>query len=207
MIYLIGGPSRCGKTTLARKVRTAFNAQSVSGDAIVASLKRTLQSDWVPDIFDKIHNPVSHSDPHDKQIERLRERDQYMWRFATEYITSVEYDGNDSIVFEGGLWPDFDMNFKPSVMAVFMVDTSVDRATKLIEMRDSPHTQNNWMKIGGWSDETITTWAQFDVYRSQQIIKLCKQYDLQYFDIAEHGIEYAQDLAIEYFHMQTPKRV
>jgi cytidylate kinase len=207
MIYLVGGPSRCGKTTLARKVRKIFNAQSVSGDAIVRSLKNVLEPDWAPDIFDKIHNPVSHTDPHDKQVDRLRQRDKYMWKFATEYITSVEYDGNDNVVFEGGLWPDFDIHFDVPFVAVFLVDTSIDRAAKLIAMRDHPDTQNNWMQAGGWSDETITRWAQFDVYRSQQIIELCKKYHYQYFDIADWGIEHAQDLALEYFRTHAPKRV
>lgn len=44
----IGGAARCGKSTLAREVRTSTNMQSLSGDAFRTTLRKTAEHGTFP---------------------------------------------------------------------------------------------------------------------------------------------------------------
>lgn len=195
MIYMIGGPSRSGKTTLAATLRQKLDAGSLSGDAMVRAIRDNNAPELIPDVFDKLYDPISHEDPPAKQIVRLRRRDRVMWDYAASYLMAIAHDRDQDVVFEGGIWPDFLQDFTPEHKAVFLVDTSDDRAERLIHMRNTS-TSNNWMQ--DWSDEKITKWAKFDVERSREIIRLCDQYGYHYFDISELTIDGAQTAALDY---------
>ena len=200
MIYLIGGPSRSGKTTLASVLRKRLAAHSLSGDAMVRAIRDNNNPALIQDVLVNVYDPIKHSDPPATQIARLRRRDRVMWNYAASYLTASHHDGDGDIVFEGGLWPDFLQDFDGEYRAVFLVDTSEDRAERLIHMRDTS-TSNNWMH--DWSDEKITTWAEFDRERSREIIRLCDQYGHQYFDIADLTIDGVQTAALEYLLAST----
>lgn len=196
MIYLIGGPARCGKSTLAKKLRKEIDGQVIAGDAFVHALQSNLEPSSLPDIFDhNVANVHLMTDP-ETRIDRLRRRDEAMWQFFQAYIkTALEDAPHDDILLEGNIWPDFLELFDMPYEAAFLIDTSLEQSKRLVTIRDS-HSDNNWMQK--FSDEELAKWAEFNAARSRRYQTLCQASGHRYFDIAELGIEEAQAKAFEY---------
>lgn len=197
MIYLIGGPSRSGKSTLAKRVRKHIDGQVISADAFQASLHEVLKPEWEPDIFTDVINPVNDSQPDEIKVKRCRERDNAMWQFFTSYFKEVERISADDILLDGQLWPDYVAALPLRHEAIFLVDTSSDQAERLIAIRDS-NGEHNWMKEKHYSDDRINRWVSFTIARSNLCIELCKKYNYPYFDIADGGMQVAENRAFEY---------
>lgn len=196
MIYLIGGSARCGKSTLAARVRKEVEGQVLAGDAFVHALQETLKPEWMPDIFDHAVASVSTVTTMEAKIDRLRRRDEAMWQFYESYIKTAVFDApHDDILLEGNIWPDFLELFSLPHKAVFLLDTSAEQAERLAAIRGSSG-DNNWMRE--FTDEKLVEWAKFNAARSERYVGLCRQHGYPYFDIAKHGIEGAEQRAFEY---------
>lgn len=199
-IFLIGGPARCGKSTLAKMVRREIDGQVLSGDSFNGSIVKSLDVSAAPDIFiDDVEKPSLIKHTHEEFIARLRRRDKVSWSFYRNYIEHAYRTSKDDILMDANLWPDYLPELKLVHSAVFMVDTSDNRADWARYIRDNVgDNENNWMRDRGYTDEKIELWAKFDVARARRIIELCKKYNYPYFDLAEHGISRAQELAKDY---------
>ncbi len=196
MIYLIGGPARAGKSTLAKMVRKEIDGQVLAGDAFVRSLRDNMEDQWIPDLFEHHNDPIEKHFPADAKIKRLRRRDKVSWQFYKAYLMAAAVGAaGDDVLIEGNIWPDFLPEFDLPHRAVFLIDTSPDQAVRLRKIRDSD-SDNNWMR--DFSDEKMDEWAMFNVVRSQRYIEYCQKHGFTYFDIADHGIEKAQLLAFEH---------
>ena len=191
MIRLIGGPARCGKSTLFHAAEAKFSGQAISLDnlrsafiAIVSeTMRRTLllapkESEYCPDDWTTI----------------LRQKDRPLWDGARAYIEAAAMK-RDDVLMEGGLWPDYVSELKVAYRAVFLVDTSLLHINRVIVAARDNHTHNNWMST--WTDERLTAWAVHNIARSERIKELAQEYDQPVFDIADHGIQEAQDAALE----------
>lgn len=198
MIYLIGGPARCGKSVLAEKLRQQVDGQVLSGDAINRSLRELTKPEWLPDLFEHVVDPLNEDDTPATRIERLRRRDRVLWQFLASYFEANDFQSDDNVLVDGALWPDFMANLTHEHKAAFLVDTSPDHAERIRKIRDDGATKNNWMSERGYTDEKITRWAEFNIARSHQVIKLCDIHHYAYFDIAEGGIDQAQARALQY---------
>lgn len=196
MIYLIGGSARCGKTTLARKVRKNFDGQVISNDAVMVSIRQVTTPDSQPDIFDKIVEPLADDATPEQRIARLRRRDEVVWTFMKGYYGAAPY-ANDDVLSEGCLWPSMLKELEQEHRAVFLVDTSPNHAERLIHIRDNLE-HNNWMRDRKYTDEYMRVWAEFNIARSREIIRECKEFGYEYFDIADLGIDEAERQAFEY---------
>lgn len=203
MIYVIGGPARCGKSTLAAQVRHKIDGLVLSGDAFVHALQENLRSEWIPDIFDHAVANVSQMHDIETRIDRLRRRDEIMWQFYQSYLVAALADApHDDILLEGNIWPDFLELFSLEHEAVFLIDTSIAQSERLISIRDSgTDSDNNWMQ--DFTDEKMVAWAAFNAARSQRYVKLCSQHHYRYFDIAELGIQQAESQAFEHLLKKT----
>lgn len=103
-IYLIGGSVRCGKSTLARRVRRAqLDAQVISQDAALQGLRSITTPESHPDIFEKSTDPIARDDPPRNEL-RLRRRDVVEWAFIKTYLAALKYSHDDALN-EGCLWP------------------------------------------------------------------------------------------------------
>ncbi len=196
MIYIIGGSARCGKSTLARQFRVGFDGQVLSGDSTRVAIRETSQPEWLPDVFDKIVDPTSEDDPPSKRIARFRRRDMVVWNFLQKYFDSVTF-ANDDVLVDGPLWPSMLKDYPLEHRAVFLVDTSIDHAERVLHIRDTAE-YGNWMRDEKYTDEAIRKWAAMNVERSKLMIDECKKYGYQYFDIAELGLDGSQVRALEY---------
>lgn len=197
MIYLIGGPARCGKSTLAERVRHKVDGDILSADAFKKTLLQNLHPSWVPDIFDHVIAPIGAMSSATRQIDRLRRRDERMWQFYDGYIDAdLQASPHKDILIEGNIWPDFIAGLRHTHKAVFLVDLAPaeDQFERLQKIRDSDD-DNNWMKTREFSDHALKKWAKFNRLRSERYVQLCRSYGYLYFDISQRGIGYAQDRA------------
>ena len=198
MIYLVGGPARCGKSVLAEKLRQQVDGQVLSGDAINRSLRELTQPEWLPDLFEHVVDPLNEDDTAATRIDRLRRRDKVLWRFLASYFAANDFQSDDNVLVDGALWPDFMAGLTLEHKAAFLVDTSPDHAERIRKIRDDGTSKNNWMSERGYTDEKITRWAEFNKARSRRVIELCNEYGYPYFDIADGGIDQAQARALDY---------
>ena len=192
MFRLIGGPSRCGKSTLADRVSRTHEGQHVSVDYLrysfatvgSAPVKEALQ--LAPD--HTLYTPT-------EWIQQLRCRDAIVWEGVRTYLDVAAPNGDD-VLMEGCLWPDYVSELEYDYRAVFLVDTSPDLANRLITAAADPNTHNNWQR--NKSPEWIKSWAQHNIVRSEYYKELCQQYNQPVFDIADSTIQQAQDAATEF---------
>ena len=197
MIYLIGGPARCGKSTLAKRMRRVIDGSILSGDAVVYGMKNYLKEEWMPGLFTGTVNPVRNLAEPAAQLERLLERDVAIWPFYEKYIENLQYDVPlEDILIDGNLWPELVKSLPHGHRAVFMVNLAAPevQAEGLIAIRDEG-ADNNWMKK--WDDERIRTWAHFNLLRSRRYVDMCNLHGYPYFDVSG-GFSEAQDQAFEY---------
>lgn len=209
MIYLIGGPARCGKSTLAVQMRREVDGEVISADAFKKSLQLNLRAAWMPDIFDHVVAPVAKMSSLARQVDRLRRRDERMWQFYQGYIDSaLEATPHEDVLIEGNIWPDFISGLRHTHRAAFMIDVSQadEQFERLKTIRDDHDSDNNnWMSKRGFSDSQLKKWAKFNLLRSQRYMQLCREFGYPYFDISRHGIQYAQDQAYAYLLQKSKK--
>jgi 2-phosphoglycerate kinase len=197
VIYLIGGPARCGKSTLAERVRHQVNGDVISADAFKKTLLQNLRPSWTPDIFDHVIAPIGSMSSATRQIDRLRRRDERMWQFYSGYIDAdLQASPHKDILIEGNIWPDFIADERYDHKAVFLIDLAPaeEQFERLRKIRDS-EDDNNWMKARDFNDRALKKWAKFNRLRSQRYAQLCRENSYSYFDISQRGIGYAQDRA------------
>jgi hypothetical protein len=199
MIWFIGGPARCGKSTLRNQARPFINGQVLSYDALRPSLLPLVSGDEK----EKLTMRISEGDSTPTEwVALLKQRDRVVWKVVkviAEELTNKREDG----ILEGNMWPDFMSDLTPDLgyRAVFLVDTSADRPERLISFARDEKTDNNWMHE--WSDERIRHWATYDLERSRETLRLGEEHHLPVFDIADGGITTAQDRALKYLRSTT----
>jgi len=201
VIYLIGGPARCGKSTLAKRFRKEIDGQVLSGDAFVKALQAVLKPQSLPDVFDRDIVAVRNLDSLEARVSRWRRRDEMMWQFYERYIRTAVADApHDDLLLEGNLWPDYLELFPYEHRAVFLIDTSKTQFERLKAIRDGV-SDNNWMQE--YDDDKLAAWAELNSLRSQHYVDLCNKLDYRYFDIADLGIEAAEQAAFEYLRQKA----
>lgn len=120
-LLIIGGPPRCGKSTLAQNTATARGISAVSGDA----LRRVLASagiDFLP------INPDTWATNTDEFIHACKDRDSKVANACAVYAEQLLADYR-SIVVEGCLWADelerFTLPIRPRNGADYLVQAEV----------------------------------------------------------------------------------
>lgn len=193
-VYLIGGPARCGKTTLTRRLQAQMSARVVELD-----LWKPAIINWTRAVGEHPILAAPSVSDHSPQewVTQLRNRDLFVWEGLAQMLANSP---NDGTIVEGPIWPDHvaATNFEREIKAVFLADLSpaFDQAKRLIKIARSAHTNNNWQ--GTWSDEKITAWAGYNRYRSSMYEEMAFVYGYPFFDVGATGLQDAQDAAFEF---------
>jgi hypothetical protein len=189
----IGGPARCGKTTLTHQTESLYTGQQVSLDnlrhAFIPLAAEAILASLEPDA------ELTETTTTDEWIDILRDRDRTVWTGAKAYLAAAT-DNNDDVLMEGCLWPDYIAELEVPFRAVFLVDTSPNHADRLIAVARSESTHNNWMREH--NDAWMRRWAKYNIARSERYKQLGDEYNQPVFDIADSGIAQAQAAALEY---------
>lgn len=192
MFRFIGGPARCGKSTLAKQVDALHAGQMVSLD--------NLRHAFVPLATKTVQKTLLVAPKHTKYdagewLNILRQRDATSWKGIKAYLVAAGKN-DDDVLMEGCVWPDYISELDDDYRAVFLVDTSPNHANRLIAAARGANTHNNWHSEK--TDEWIRGWAEYNIARSKLYKKLAQAHGQPVFDVADGGMQQAQDAALAY---------
>jgi 2-phosphoglycerate kinase len=156
MIYLIGGPPKCGKTTLAKKLSKKLKVPFVSTDTLEVV---TMEYVWkyAPDKFDTLYphsaskgknNDETYSKTSPKQIAKYYFKQAKATHSAIDSFSICEIsDGNDFIIEGYHITPQlvaslFKKYGKENFKTVFLVKTDT---TKFLQNIKNSSTPNDWI--------------------------------------------------------------
>ncbi len=177
-IYLIGGPARVGKTTLAQRLIQAAPAELVHLDHLLPAVRALADQSAVT----ALNTAPSINDNSPQQwLHHLRHRDRTLWTAAKAYITTA-HRNDSALAMEGGLWPDWTAQLEIEHAAVFLIDTA-DSADRLISI--AKQHPNSWMARRQWPEAKIRRWAKCNQFRSETIAELAEQHGYPIFDISQ----------------------
>lgn len=201
----IGGAARCGKSTLAREVRTSTNMQSLSGDAFRTTLRKTAEHGTFPVLHtpraEKIPDEKSFVDYHSTnahlEVEAKRTQANFVWPYIENYIHAIEHESADSVLVESiDVWPDLIALSGLEHRAAFLVNTSPEQAERIIASRGlDPY---DWMHQNEYSDARIRAWSNFNAQRSTLIQNLAEKAGYLCVDLAEVSFADGQAAAKDY---------
>jgi len=207
--YLIGGSSRCGKSTLARALRHRTGAHGLSGDALRDTLRKTTAPGTIPElnqpraekIVDEREFVEYHTLRAGDEIDKKRQQAAVVWPFLHNYLVTINRESSDVAVAESiDIWPDLIATSGLAHRAVFLVDTAPGQWERIVATRGVD--TKDWMHANGYSDERIQAWSAFNAQRSQVVKSLCDEYAYPCVDLAETGFAEAQRLALDMLQTQ-----
>ncbi|MFZ1301033.1 MAG: hypothetical protein WAQ27_00405 [Candidatus Microsaccharimonas sp.] len=192
-VYLIGGPARVGKSTLSRLLNEQIISHRITGDVLMQML---VKAEAIP------YAHVS-MEPKDTWLERLVIRDRRLWPHIHKLATDIVTHHNESIIIDGALYPDFlaELPLEVPYRFVVLVDTSsVDVQTeRMIEIRDSASSSNNWQKDHSYTDDFLKEWTSLNRGRSLQYVEQAGVHGVKVFDVADYPSQTKmQEAALEW---------
>ncbi len=198
MLYLIGGTARCGKSTLARRLRKHLGAQSVSGDAFRVSIKKNFTNSAIGHLHEDtlgfdLSQPSQYVKYHtvetDHVIGKMDLQSKLLSPLLATYAESVFLESDDDLIIESvDLLPQYLFNFATPYKAIFLVDTSVDQWQRIARFPDKHSWMNNRL-----NNEQVQAWATSSAARAKTIISMCEAFDAPYFDISNTDYNEAQE--------------
>ncbi len=194
MIYLIGGPPRCGKTVLAKKLSKKMNIPWLSCDTLDAIVqKHTSKKDWAKkfpysflrrqgasrnnDYFYNTYSPA-------KIISVLKKQAEAVHGAIDVAIACEIADGNDYI-FEGyHILPSFAQKIikkygKDKVRSVFLTKFDENKFAKDVRKSTTP---NDWLLVLTKKPETFVKVGKMVSLYSKIFEKEAKKFGLQIFN-------------------------
>lgn len=169
-LVVIGGVSRCGKTTLANKVLDRSNQRF-----------DTVRFDEFGDMLRKNLGPINHITHKDwKTPERFtalcRLRDKETFVAALPYINAL-LDNGRNVLAEGCLWPDYiaqaAFHAKADIKEVYLIPepiTDFAEATKSLRLKDKSDPSGGW--LGAYTDTELEDYARANAYRAEEYLRV-----------------------------------
>ncbi|HUO12532.1 MAG TPA: hypothetical protein VMU37_07225 [Caulobacteraceae bacterium] len=178
MLYLVGGASRAGKSSLAERMRIRHGVPWFPLDALKMSLFRGAPQLGV------------HPEHDDLETADL------MWPFVRALLENLIFDGRDYLVEGVNLRPDtiatFRLEADTPVAALFLGYPDIDPHRKRRQIADGAGGYNDWLNRMG--DDYIAEYIEESRQFSRRLQDDCARLDLPFIDTAG-DLEAALDLA------------
>ncbi|MCK5413567.1 MAG: AAA family ATPase [Candidatus Pacebacteria bacterium] len=183
MIYLIGGPPKCGKTTLAKELSKSFEIPWASTDALENVIKPYMSELDISKQF-----PVSYQRCKDNDekytkyssneiIEAYRQQARTVYRAIDMFAICEITDGNNFIIegyhIEPELVDELNEKYPNKVKSIFLV--KLDREKFIFDIREST-TPNDWIVARTKKEETYQKIADMICEYGHIIEKESKKY-------------------------------
>ena len=190
--FVIAGPARCGKSTLARKLHQRIEAQWIAVDSLTKAMNVSGLSSIIgsPDVVDDTNVGT--------WLDSIRARDREAARFLVPMVENVISVQQHSLIVDNGMWAEDIARLSVPVRTVFVVDTGQDNGDRLRAIRDSgDRSANNWHYHRSYSDEKVQWWADLNRERGKLFAAHAEQYGYPLFDLAEYdSFDDIQDAAL-----------
>ncbi len=183
MLYLISGPSRSGKTLLAKKILREKNLPYLSLDWLMMGF-----NNGIPEYG--IHHLL--------MPDEIAKR---MWPFLNGMIDNILYDGMDYVIEGEAMLPELIagliQKYPGKIAAVFIGYTDIDVEEKIILIKKYRAGEDDWLTRE--SDEYIRDHVVTMIKHSKMIKEECHKYGLAYFDTSYNFSEIINTVKEDFF--------
>jgi len=202
MIYLIGGPPKCGKTTFAKKLSQRLGISYVSTDSLQNVIVPYLPQEQAQENFPVKEQRRSSNDEKFSEYSReeivsaYKQQARFLHSGIESFLSCEVADGSDCILegyhIEPELFQKLYRKYGESVKAYFFIKKDKER---LVESFTHSTTPNDWI-ISKTEDDnkTFPLIADMICYYSAGIEEECKKYKSECIDLSEGFSEKAESL-------------
>ena len=194
MIYLIGGPPKCGKTTLAKKLSKELEIPWISVDTLQSVVYAYTNKKEISKKFPwgeirkktRGSNDLAYNKYSSREIVDFYKKQAKISYKAIEMVAASEIsDGNDYIIEGYQVEPRLvkkllDEYGKNKIKAVFLIRTD---KSKFLEDMQKSSAPNDWILARTKKDETFPKIAEMICEYAKQIKKDTVKYGLKVFDM------------------------
>lgn len=168
-IYLIGGPSRCGKSIVRKRFTKQFKISGISTNSLAALLDDN-----------DILNEVSWTNNLDQKAKK-------MWPYLKSFIEHEIKYREDSIVIEGDiLLPEYLNEFSGNnlIVSCCLGYPNVDINKKIADIKKyDAEKKYDWIK--NTSTELLAEFVQDNINNSKKIENESLNYGISFFDLSD----------------------
>jgi len=190
MIYLIGGPPKCGKTTLAKKLSKTKNIPWVSTDSLQCAVRPYLSEEDFPKFFPAT---VQRCDTNDEKyfkysvteiIKAYCQQAKTIYQAVDMFIACEIADGNDFIIegyhIEPSLIAKLNKKYPSKLKSVFLIKSDEN---KFVDNINKSATPNDWIIAKTNNRSTYNKIAKMVCKYGKIIKKDTKKYDLKILNV------------------------
>ena len=194
MIYLLGGPPRIGKSTIATAITRQHGINAVSTDSLGAVLETVLRPEAMPSLFavsrfnempeaDRIRslaeNPANRID---YQIEESKA----VWQAVVPFVLREQEEGRSLVVEGVAVLPELVAKLEGiDCRAVFLGNRG--RTHKANIKRGAIEREHDWMRHA--SDEYIDAFATFVAQMSKYVEMEARTYGFNYVEMDGRSLD------------------
>ena len=199
MIYLIGGPPKCGKTTLSKNLSKKLGIPWVSTDALQNTVKPYVPEEEWPEKFPSSSRFYESNDekydthPPEKIISAYRTQARTLGPGIDEFVFSEIRDGNEYIVeglhLEPKLIRELVEKYPGEVTGVIVFKTDIE---KFLANLSKSTTPNDWVLTKTRKKSTFRKIAKMVVEYSKQIEADTIKYGIKYFNLDDFDEEHKE---------------
>lgn len=161
MIYLIGGPPKCGKTTLAKKMSTSLGIPWVSADTLQNVIKPYIRE---ADFSIKFPADIQRSKDNDEKyskfstdeiVKAYKQQAKTVYRAIDMFAACEIIDGNNFIIegyhIEPDLFQELNIKYQDKIKGIFLIKSNKEKFVNNIKESTTP---NDWIIARTNKEET-----------------------------------------------------
>jgi len=164
MLFIIGGVSRSGKSTIARLLSEKYNVPYFPMDILMSSLI-------------EIDNPLLINYKADSDIIASQ-----MWSFTKSVLTNL-FSYNSHFILEGiAFWPGLmtELNFIHNIQICFLGMIDIKTGAKITQLRSDINSPNSWQTE--FKDEELVMHINRIKNISMKLKNECELYNFEYME-------------------------
>lgn len=190
MIYLIGGPPKCGKTTLAKKLSKTFEIPWVSTDTLGCAIKPYIDKKVLLKKFPASFQRGKNNDEKyskyssDEIIKAYQQQAKTVYRAIDMFAICELTDGNDFIIegyhIEPELVNELNSKYPNKIKSIFLIKSDKEKFISNIKKTTTP---NDWIIARTNNEETYQKIAEMICEYGNIFEKEAKKYGFKVLDM------------------------